>query len=98
MGALEELIARQALWRGAALATAVATVPSSFAALDVELPGGGWPRQGLTELLTDEQGIGELGLVLPTLARLTRAGKRVVWVGPPHEPYAPALAAAGMDL
>jgi cell division inhibitor SulA/protein ImuA len=46
----------------------------------------------------DAEGIGELALVLPALARLTSAGKRIVWVGPPHVPYAPALAAAGLDL
>ena len=27
-----------------------------------------------------------------------RAGKRAVWVAPPNLPYAPALAAAGVDL
>ena len=42
--------------------------------------------------------IGELGLLLPALAALTRAGKRIVWLAPPHLPYAPALAAAGLDL
>ena len=33
---------------------------SGFAALDRELPGGGWPCGALTELLGGLEGIGEL--------------------------------------
>ena len=73
-------------------------MPTGFANLDAELPGGGWPSGALTEILGSCEGIGELGLLLPALARLTSAGKRVVWLAPPHLPYAPALAAAGIDL
>jgi protein ImuA len=36
-----------------------------------ELPGGGWPRGGLTELLPVCRGVGELSLLLPALARLS---------------------------
>ena len=96
--ALDAILQRHPVWRGGALAKAVAALPTGFAPLDAVLPGGGWPRQGLTELLADEAGIGELELVLPALATLTSAGNRAVWLGPPHIPYAPALAAAGMDL
>ena len=80
------------------MARAMDAIPTGFAGLDAALPGGGWPRQGLIEILADEAGIGELGLVLPALAALTGAGKRAVWVAPPNLPYAPALAAAGVDL
>jgi cell division inhibitor SulA/protein ImuA len=66
--------------------------------LDRALPGGGWPTGALTEILSAHEGIGELGLVLPALAALSWAGKRVAWLAPPHLPYAPALAAAGIDL
>jgi cell division inhibitor SulA/protein ImuA len=98
MGAIEEILQRHPIWRGGAMARAVDAIPTGFAGLDAALPGGGWPRQGLTEILADEAGIGELGLILPALAALTGAGKRAVWVAPPHLPYAPALAAAGVDL
>jgi hypothetical protein len=73
-------------------------LPSGFAELDRELPGGGWPTGALSEILCNREGIGELQLVLPALASLSWAGKRVVWLAPPHLPYAPALAAAGVDL
>jgi len=98
MVALAEILQRHPVWRGGSLAHAIAALPSGFAALDAELPGGGWPRQTLTELLVDETGIGELELIVPVLATLTRAGRRTMWVAPPHMPYAPALAAAGVDL
>ena len=96
--ALEEVLRHPRVWRGQSLAGAVPAVPTGFAALDSELPGGGWPAGGVTELYAPARGIGELGVLMPTLARLTTAGKRVVWLAPPHLPYAPALAAAGVDL
>jgi hypothetical protein len=96
--ALEAVLQHPRVWRGNALAGGVPAVPTGFAELDAVLPGGGWPCGGLTELLVSARGIGELGLLMPALARLTCAGKRVVWLAPPHLPYAPALAAAGVDL
>jgi cell division inhibitor SulA/protein ImuA len=98
MAALEDLLQRHPVWRGAAAAPVASTLASGFAALDRELPGGGWPRGVLTELLGGLEGIGELQLVLPALAALTAQGRRVAWLAPPHLPYAPALAAAGIDL
>ncbi|HEX7055279.1 MAG TPA: translesion DNA synthesis-associated protein ImuA [Burkholderiales bacterium] len=95
---LEDILQRQPVWRGAGLAQCPPGVPTGFDLLDAGLPGGGWPRGELTELLGETPGIGELQLVLPALARLSNAGKRVVWLGAPHLPYPPALAAAGLDL
>ena len=98
MGALEEILQRHPVWRGGALAQGAQAIPSGFAALDDELPGGGWPCQGLTEVMADDPGIGELALLLPAFAGLTSSGKRAIWIAPPHIPYAPALAAGGVDL
>src|SRR6267378_2278543 len=98
MVTLEDLLQRHPVWRGGAAFSRAAAVPSGFSVLDGELPGGGWPTGGLTEILGLQQGIGELRLLLPALAALTTAGKRVIWLAPPHLPYAPALAAAGVDL
>lgn len=100
---LETLLARPDLWRAAEHALrerrgAVPSVPSGHAALDAELPGGGWPLGALCELLTDRHGIGELRLLLPALVRLAREGRKLVFVAPPFLPYAPALAGAGVDL
>jgi cell division inhibitor SulA/protein ImuA len=92
------LLQRQDLWHGSAPAAGAPAVATGFPALDRELPGGGWPAGALSEVLSGTEGIGELQLVLPALARLTAAGKRVAWLAPPHLPYAPALAAAGVAL
>ena len=54
-------------------ATSMPTLATGFTQLDAELPGGGWPRGQLTELLPEQTGIGELGLLLPSLATLTAA-------------------------
>jgi hypothetical protein len=73
--------------------------PTGHPALDRCLPGGGWPRQGLIEVLCDHRGIGELTLLLPALAALSREGGGwITWVSPPHMPYAPALVAWGIDV
>ena len=66
--------------------------------LDEELPGGGWPAGCLSEILPAHEGIGELRLLGPGLARLSGEGKRLAWVAPPYLPYAPALHSAGIAL
>ena len=97
------------LWRANEIAHAACcnnTIASGFAALDAELPGGGWPRGQLTELLLDAPGIGEFSLLAPALAQCTQDGLSCAWVLPckraaaalPTLPYPPALAAAGIDL
>jgi cell division inhibitor SulA len=95
--ALSALLQHPWLWRGDQLAQADDAVASGFARLDRELPGGGWPRAALTELLADAQGIGELHLLVPALKRLVQAGEWIALVAPPHSPYAPAFAGRGID-
>jgi hypothetical protein len=98
MASLQDILQRQTVWRGGAPAAAGQVVSTGYQALDRALPGGGWPAGALTEILWERQGFGELQLVLPAFAALTRQRKRVAWLAPPHLPYAPALAAAGVDL
>jgi cell division inhibitor SulA/protein ImuA len=98
MALLEDILQRHPVWRGGATRLEIPAVSSGYSSLDERLPGGGWPTGVLTEILAGQEGIGELQLVLPALAVLSWAGKRVVWLAPPHLPYAPALAAAGVDL
>src|SRR5512138_2801178 len=96
--ALEHVLERHPVWRGGPLASSTPVTPTGFDTLDRELPGGGWPAGALTELFVRRAGIGELQLVLPALAALSWAGKRIVWLAPPQLPYAPALANDGVDL
>jgi len=96
--ALARLLSHPAVWRGNDCAPETASIGTGFAELDAVLPGNGWPRAALTEILLEREGIGELRLTLPALARLQSAGHSIVWIAPPYRPYAPALAAAGIDL
>jgi cell division inhibitor SulA/protein ImuA len=99
MAALAPLLSHPAIWRGAELGRVVSpSVASGYAQLDAELPGGGWPTAALTEILPQHEGIGELGILGHALAKLAAEGRWLAWIGPPYLPYAPALAAAGIDL
>ena len=82
------------------LAARSEVLPTGYAAFDACLPGGGWPRTGLIEILVSRFGVGELYLLFPALAALTcrPAARWCVWVAPPLEPYAPALNAHGAAL
>jgi hypothetical protein len=97
MAALEDILQRHPVWRGGASARFAKVIPSGYDALDRELCGG-WPSGELTEVLGEQEGIGELQLLVPALALLSQAAHRIVWLAPPHLPYAPALAATGIDL
>ncbi|HEX5687401.1 MAG TPA: translesion DNA synthesis-associated protein ImuA [Ideonella sp.] len=87
------------LWRaqGGAGAASLGSsgLPSGFAALDAELPGGGWPVRVLTELLLPGPGVGEIRLLAPLLASLARSGRGVMLFDPPAETNAVALAELG---
>lgn len=77
--------------------------PTGSHSLDRRLPGGGWPTASLVEVLIDATGLGEVQLFLPALVQsqqrtLGRDVPWLVWIGPPHEPYAPALAQQGLAL
>jgi len=97
--ALAEVLRHPGIWRrGTAARASVDAQPTGLAGLDARLPGGGWPRGALCEILIEHDGIGECSLLLPALAALTQAKQRIVFVAPPYIPYPPALAAAGIDL
>jgi len=96
---IQELLARRPdLWQGrVARDLAPAGVPTGHAALDRELPWGGWPPGSLSELLGERPADG-FGLVLPALARLSAQSRWLLLVDPPLQPFAPALAAQGVGL
>jgi cell division inhibitor SulA/protein ImuA len=94
---LRQVLQRRDVWRGSQ-APSTQTVASGFAPLDELLPSGGWPRGALTEIVVAHPGIGELRLLLPALARLSRGDRWIAFIAPPYIPFAPALAAAGVEL
>lgn len=85
------------LWLGHQLGRqSDAAVSSGFSALDAELPGGGWPRRCLTELLLPHPGIGEIRLLAPAL--MSAQGRVVILFDPPPQLAAEVLQSYGFDL
>ena len=103
---LDKLLENPRVWRGRDQAGRRAGLASGYPELDRHLPGGGWPRESLTEVLTEHYGIGELRLLMPALARLSTETSTqdltepgwIAWVAPPFQPYPPALQQCGIDL
>ncbi|MFL9895047.1 translesion DNA synthesis-associated protein ImuA [Paraburkholderia sp. RL17-383-BIF-A] len=91
---------RRQVWQGNELAEADSRVISSgYAALDRLLPGQGWSAGGLTELLIEHGGVGEVRLLSHALCHLTKQAERhVMLVAPPYQPCAAALRAWGVDV
>ena len=94
----KDLLTHPDLWRAGELRPEANGTPSGFATLDEHLPGNGWPKAGLSELLLPTAGIGELKLLMPLLRRLSQEMRWVAWINAPFMPYAPALEAAGIDI
>jgi protein ImuA len=87
------------LWLGHQLGrTGSDAVATGFARLDAELPGGGWPRRALAELLLPHAGVGEIRLLAPALVAAQRAGRLVMFFDPPAALAAAALAGLGLDV
>lgn len=97
--ALDHALQHPAIWRRAKpMAARLRTVSSAWPELDARLPGGGWPLGALSEILFEQDGLGELQLLMPALATLTQTRQRVVLIDPPCLPYPDALTRAGWDL
>ena len=98
---LDGLLRHPSLWRASSARATTRALPTGFRRLDERLPGGGWPLDTLIELLLPAHGVGELNLLVPALRTLGHQGtgprRWIAWLGPPHLPYAPALAGAGLD-
>ena len=70
--------------------------PTGHAALDAQLPTGGWTRGGLTELIARNP-MTTLPVMLPALQRLARMRRRIAVIVPSSVPLARAIIAAGID-
>ncbi len=99
-GHIHSLLQKTGMWRASSLDCDYRQgIATGFHQLDEKLAGHGWPSDAITEFLLPRSGIGELRLVMPALAHLSRSESRwQVWVSPPHIPYAPALVQAGVRL
>ena len=97
--AIADLARLPGVWRGGELEHVVHEVAATgHAALDRELPGGGWPIATLSEVLHDGVGIGEVRFLFGAIARASEGERMAAWINAPHVPYAPALAQGGIAL
>jgi cell division inhibitor SulA len=96
--AIADLLDARQVWRGRAAPLIEGEQPTGWAMLDATLPTRGWPNAALTEILLPADGVGELRLVLPTLARLTRGDRPVVLIAPPYAPCAMGWRQQGVNL
>jgi len=87
-----------ALWLGHQLGRqADDAVSSGFASLDAALPGHGWPKRCLSELLLPHPGIGEIRLIAPLISA-TQACRVVMFFDPPLQLQANVLASLGLEI
>lgn len=86
------------VWRAPELARAgERVVATGHAALDAQLPGGGWPAGNLIEILQSRAGRHAWQLLLPALVHATQEEDGpAVLVDAPHLPFGPALKAQGL--
>jgi len=78
--------------KGASLVTA-----TGIPALDELLPGGGWPKGGLVEIIVPDRYTDATDLVLPALARLGQQGRWVAMVTPPYQARSAVLTDPGIN-
>lgn len=104
---LEHPLLREGLlWQAGSLGRSQSsTLGSGFAALDAELPGGGWPCQSLCEILQPPGQHAEWRLLAPALRQLfdtapggaARPAPPVLLIAPPFVPHGPGLADLGLE-
>jgi protein ImuA len=85
------------VWCGQAMGGSLPqTIPTGQTVLDAQLPGGGWPRQALTEVLLAQHGAAEWRLLMPALRACLSDAHPLLAIGCPHVPHAPGLQQAGL--
>ena len=108
---LEQVMQRRDTWRGGRSLFPGDIIPANsdrhevagsglntgYRSLDQALCQGGWPLGSTIELLSDGCGLGSMGLFLPAMERLSAQGRWQAFIAPPYTPYAPLLAARGID-
>ena len=71
---------------------------SGLKELDNFLPGGGWPRIGLIEIIVKHHGLGELQILMPLMRDLATQDKLLLWICPPYKICTSTLIKAGIDI
>ena len=95
---LSSLLDARQVWRGRTAPVTQGQQPTGWPALDAALPAQGWPASSLSEILLPWDGVGELRLLLPTLARLSQGTRPVVLIAPPYKPCAMGWRQQGVNV
>jgi protein ImuA len=95
---IERVIQRNDTWRGRNTPAPQPGLATGYRQLDEQLYGNGWPLGNTVELLSDGSGLGSMGLFLPAMEKLSAQGRWQAFIAPPYMPYAPLLAARGIDI
>ena len=96
---LDDILKHPAVWRIGQMPTSVKScIPTGYPTLDDALAYPGWTCGEMTEILSNEQGIGELLMLVPALRHQTQAGRNVVLVAPPFLPFPSAWESHGIRL
>ena len=74
----------------------IESINSGYRNLDLELPHGSWPKSCLIEILSREESVSEIILLLPTLKKIVASNKYIVMLSPPHIPYIPTFQSFGI--
>lgn len=94
---IDQVIQRNDTWLGCDSRSAQPGLATGYRELDQQLYGQGWPLGNSIELLSDGSGLGAMGLFLPAMEQLSQQGRWQAFIAPPCTPYAPLLAARGID-
>ena len=97
-------LSRLGVWKGGDWQSAndeshgVRVLPSGHAALDAELPGGGWPVGAMAEILLPTSAHAEWSLVGAALAQVLgqQSHRRAVLVAPPWQVFTPFAEYSGI--
>ena len=97
--ALTDILKHPEIWRVGQLPRRVKpSIPTGFPDFDRVLPARGWEQGAMTEILANDQGIGEMSLLAPALRQTTLAGRNVVIAGVPYVPFPHAWESLGISL
>jgi len=70
-------------WERKTVPSSSRVTPTGDDGLDAILPGEGWPKSGLVEIIVPDEYTDAASLVMPALVRLSRQGRWVAMVSPP---------------
>jgi cell division inhibitor SulA len=84
-------------WERKATPASSRVMPTGVDGLDELLPDGGWPKNGLVEIVVPDGYADFMSLLMPALARFSRQGRWIAMVTPPCQARARLFTDSTMD-